>query len=80
MCVCLKHAWYLWRPEEGVESSGAEVMDGFELPCRSWELNLGPLEEQPQSVLLTMEVSLSQPQVFIFYFIYVCECVCSTCV
>jgi hypothetical protein len=33
-----------------------EVTDRRELPCGSWELNLGPLEEQP--VLLTSELSL----------------------
>ena len=36
---------------EGVESSGTRVIDSCGLPCGCWELNLGPLEEQP--VLLT---------------------------
>ena len=40
----------------GVRSSGTEVKDACELPCRCWELNPGPLEEQP--VLLTAELSL----------------------
>ncbi|KAL6083004.1 hypothetical protein STEG23_028004, partial [Scotinomys teguina] len=35
------------------------ITDGCELPCESWDLNPGPLEEQ--SVLLTAEPSL-QPQ------------------
>jgi hypothetical protein len=35
---------------------GAGVIDGYELPCGCWELNLNPLEEQP--VLLTTESSL----------------------
>jgi hypothetical protein len=41
---------------EGARSPGTEVTDSCELPCGCWELNLGPLEEQP--VLLTMEPSL----------------------
>jgi hypothetical protein len=32
------------------------VIDNCELPCGCWELNLGPLEEQP--VLLIAELSL----------------------
>ena len=32
----------------------------YELPCGCWELNLGPLEEQP--VLLTTEPSLQSPK------------------
>jgi hypothetical protein len=39
------------------------ITDGYEPPCGSCELNLGPLEEQ--SVLLTTEPSL-QPQAFPF--------------
>lgn len=33
-------------------SPGTEDTDNFEMPCRSWELNTGPLEEQS---LLTAE-------------------------
>ena len=40
---------------EGVRSSGARVTDRCELSCGCWELNPGPLEEQP--VLLTTELS-----------------------
>lgn len=32
---------------EGSISPGTEVTDFGELPCACWELNLGPLEEQP---------------------------------
>jgi hypothetical protein len=32
------------------------ITDGCEPPCSCWELNSGPLEEQP--VLLTVELSL----------------------
>jgi hypothetical protein len=42
---------YSWIPEEGIESHGCEP------PCGCWELNSGPLEEQP--VPLTAEPSLS---------------------
>jgi hypothetical protein len=37
-------------------SSGTGVTDGCKLPCGCWELNPGPLEEQP--VLVTTEPSL----------------------
>jgi hypothetical protein len=40
----------------GVGSPGTEVTDSCEPPCGYWELNLGPLEEQP--VFLTTESSL----------------------
>jgi hypothetical protein len=42
-CMCVLH--------EGIGSPGIGVIDSCELPCGCWELNLGPLEEQP--VLLT---------------------------
>ena len=41
---------------EGVKSSGTGVTDSCELPCRCWELNLDPLEEQ--LMLLAAEPSL----------------------
>jgi hypothetical protein len=46
-----------------------------ELPYGCWELNLGPLEEQP--VLLTAEPS-HQPHISVFSFVYgfACESVC----
>jgi hypothetical protein len=40
------------------------ITDGCEPPCGCWELNSGPLEEQP--VLLTSEPSLQHPQVSFF--------------
>ena len=40
------------------------ITDGCELPCGCWELNPGPLEEQP--VLLTAELSL-QSHFLIFF-------------
>ena len=39
----------------GVRSPGTGIKDSCELPCGYWELNSGPLEEQP--VLLTTEPS-----------------------
>ena len=40
-----------------VRFPGTRITDSCELLCGCWELNLGPLEEQP--VLLTAEPSLS---------------------
>lgn len=56
-CLYLYHlsAWYPWKLGEGVGPSGTGVTDGYEPPCGCWELNLGPLEEQP--VLVTIELS-----------------------
>jgi hypothetical protein len=48
---------------EGIRSSGIEL-DGCELSCIFWELNPGPLEEQPVS--LTAEPSL---QLTLFFFL-----------
>ena len=53
------HAWYpqrSQRSEESVRSSGTGATDSCEPPYGCWELNLGPLEEQP--VLLADELSL----------------------
>ena len=60
------HARYLQRPEVGVRSPVTGVPDGSELPCGYWELDPGPLEEQP--MLLTTEPSL-QPLNFCFCFL-----------
>ena len=43
---------------EVVRFPGTGVTDGCELPCGSWELNQGPLKEQP--VLLTTKAYLQQ--------------------
>jgi hypothetical protein len=45
MCLC-----------EGVRTPGIGIIDCYELPCRCWELNPDPLQEQP--VLLTTDPSL----------------------
>ena len=41
---------------EGVGFPETGIIDSCELPCVYWELNAGPLEEQP--VLLTPELYL----------------------
>ena len=41
------------------------MTDGCEPPCGCWELNVGPLEEQP--VLLTTEPSLQPPTTCFLY-------------
>lgn len=73
LCVSILHGFitaphaFLQRPREAVVSSGMGVRDRYELPCRYWQLNLGPLEEHP--VFLTHEPFL-QPQVFVLLFIF----------
>jgi hypothetical protein len=44
---------------EGVRFPGAGVADICEMACGCWELNSGPLEDQP--ILLTAESSLQYP-------------------
>ena len=57
--VCTTFTKCPQRPEEGVRSPGTGITEGCELPRGYWELNLGPLEEQP--VYLTTEPSLQLP-------------------
>ena len=38
MSVYHVHAGCSRRPEEGIKSSGTEVIDSCELPCRCWEI------------------------------------------
>ena len=47
--------WSSWKPEEGIGSPRIGVIHGCEPPCRRWELNLGPLQEQHHG-----SISLSQ--------------------
>lgn len=47
---------YICTPGKGIGSHGITVTEGYEPPCRCWELNLGPLEKQ--STALTAEPSL----------------------
>jgi hypothetical protein len=44
--------------------ASAPITDGCEPQCGCWELNSGPLEEQP--VLLTAEPSLPSPKLDTF--------------
>ena len=43
---------------EGVRNPGTGVIDACELPCRYWELNPDPLEDEPVLLLLN---HLSEP-------------------
>lgn len=64
MSVHHMHAWYLCKTEEGSGFPKTEISDSDELPCGLWELNLGPLQEQP--MILTVELPL-QPQMCCFF-------------
>lgn len=50
--------------QKNIRYPGTGVTDGFKLPCEYWELNLGPLKEQP--VLLTIEPSFQPLKDFFF--------------
>ena len=61
MCECLLSVSRYHLHEVPVEAKQhrnprAGVIDGCKLPCGCWDLNSGPLEQQP--VLLTTELSL----------------------
>jgi hypothetical protein len=45
--------------KKALDPPGTRVTNDCELPCRIWESNLGPLEEQ--QVLLNIEPSLQPP-------------------
>ncbi|KAL6074356.1 hypothetical protein STEG23_012106, partial [Scotinomys teguina] len=51
---------YVMQLRSSKRSPGTGVTDSCELPCGFWDLNPGPLEEQP--VLLTAEPSLQPPE------------------
>jgi hypothetical protein len=55
---------------KGVRFSGTKATDNCELPCGFWELNPGPLEEQPR--LLTTQPSLQPRAVCLFCFFVFC--------
>jgi hypothetical protein len=61
--LCTLFVWCPWRPEDGAGVLVTGIIELVESPCRSWELNLGPLEEQP--VLLTAEPALQSPNLFL---------------
>ena len=52
--ICLTLLYMAWW--EGVRAPGTEATDSCELQCGCWELNPGPVGEQP--VLLIAEPSL----------------------
>jgi hypothetical protein len=53
-CVRMYHMciWRPWKPEDGIRFPVIGVTGSCKLPCGCWELNPGPLQEQP--VLLTI--------------------------
>lgn len=61
MYVHYMHAWCLQGPEKVMRSFGTRVVVHFELVYRSWESNLGLLQEL--QVLITTQSSL-QPHRF----------------
>lgn len=57
MSVHHPHTWCPRRLEGGIRSLGIVAIDGCEPPCRLWEVNPRPLENQ--QVPLTTELSIS---------------------
>lgn len=57
-CMLVFHmcAWFSQRSEESTGCPRERVKDGSEPTCGCWDLNLGPLEEQP--ILSAPEPSL----------------------
>lgn len=56
-CVSVHHTYaLLWRPEDGVGSSGTVITDGSQSPFVCCKSNPGPREEKP--LLLTTEPAL----------------------
>lgn len=54
MSVCLpSECKCLWKPKQGIISSRERITESGEQPCRCWELNQGPMEEQLLSHLPT---------------------------
>lgn len=53
------HTWCFRKSEEDIRPLKTRVRDHLELLDEVWELNLGPLEEQP--VLLMAATSLQNP-------------------
>lgn len=59
LCFCLEYHVHAWCP--GGQKRVSDPL-GLELPSVCWELNPGPVEEQP--VLLTTEPSLQPCLIF----------------
>ena len=47
------HTYFLRRPEEGIKFPRTGVMNGCDLLCGFWELNVGPLQGNKYSQLLS---------------------------
>lgn len=63
--VCAQY-WgqHLWRPEEGMGSSGADMTETFERPRGFWDANPGPLEGHPMPLAIKPS---GQPQQDLFW-------------
>ena len=57
---------HVWRSEEGIRSPETGVTGGCEPPCRCWEPNSGPLQEQ--QMLLTAKPSFQTQFCFCLFF------------
>lgn len=44
------HRVHAVEATKGRQVSWDRITDGFELPCGSWKLNPGPLQEQPDAL------------------------------
>lgn len=62
--MCLQYYRGQLRPEESMRDPETRVVDGFELPFGSQQLNPGPLGERP--VLEPTEASLQIPCLLFF--------------
>lgn len=85
MYVCAPHVYLSHAGQQCVRPPELRITDSCELPCKFWELNQGPLQEQP--ALLAMKSTCSSLidlfKVFLFY-VYECFCLhvslCTKCV
>lgn len=66
------HASHPCRSEEGIGFPETQATDSREIPCRCWELNLGPL---PELLFLTTKPTFQSLKKF-WEFSFVCLSVC----
>lgn len=65
MCVCALYAQLVaMEVRRSHQIIAPRVMDGYELPCRCWDPNLGPMKEQHVPLPLN---HLSEPFSIIFF-------------
>jgi hypothetical protein len=71
MGLSVYHVYALcsWWPEKGIGSSATGVTYSCEPHCVLWELDLGPVGEEPGS-LTTSHLLSSAPVVFGFVFLF----------